>query len=67
MELPKLPYCHGTGRVADNPKAINIVFSRALTDDELRALDDCLKALQRAEPMNSGDLIAAMFRDGAGS
>ena len=28
--------CYGAGRMADNEKAVLVVFSRRLTDDELR-------------------------------
>ena len=35
--------CWGSGRDAENPKAIIVYFNRPLTDDELRFFDECSK------------------------
>jgi len=42
-DAKKLPKCWGVSRMADNEKAILVSFDRALTNNEMRLLDEILK------------------------
>lgn len=42
MSFPKVS---GVSRVADNDKAIEVIFRRPLTDDEMRVLHEEIKLL----------------------